>query len=349
VKVLVTRTDRLGDLVLSVPVFEYLKSAQPDLEIHALVAPAAVPLVENNPYLTGIWTWNENESADSFKTLTDGLRGENFDAAIMLQYRKELAQLLLRAKIGLRYGPWSRFSSWFLLNRGSRQARSHSKLHEMDQNLRLAGKFLGDSSPKVDFPQPTLYLTPGQRDLGQEFRAEYQVQEDKIVFLHPGSGGSALDWNPNRFAGVANSLAGMEGFRVFITGTSVDEAMVEKVSLSLDQQVTVLLNRYNLRDFLGILSAGDYFIGPSTGPLHLAAALGLGTVGLYPPVPTMSPGRWGPRGPWTKTVMPRVDCPASRLCSGERCPHFNCMNEVFERDVLGAVMEIHRQKSEEES
>ncbi len=335
--------------MLSVPVFEYLKNARPDLEIHALVAPIAVPLVENNPHLTGIWTWTENSSADSLKTLTSRLRSEQFDVAIMLQYRLELAKLLRRAKIGRRYGPWSRFSSWFLLNRGFWQGRSHSKRHEMDQNLRLAGKFLGKPCFEIDFPKPALYLTPGQYDLGQEFLAEFQVGEEKVVFLHPGSGGSALDWDPVRFAGVANSLAGIEGFRVFITGTSTDEAVVGQVSVGLDQQVTVLSERYNLRDFLGILSAGDYFIGPSTGPLHLAAAIGLGTVGIYPPVPTMSPGRWGPRGPWTKTIVPAVDCPASRLCSGERCPHFSCMDGVFERDVLGAVMEIHRQKTEEES
>jgi len=125
--------------------------------------------------------------------------------------------------------------------------------------------------------------------------------------------------------------------------------MVGQVAASLDQQVTVLLDRYNLRDFLGVLSGGDYFIGPSTGPLHLAAALGLGTVGLYPPVSTMSPKRWGPQGNWTQTVVPKVECPASRLCTGERCTYYNCMNEIFERDVLGAVMEIHRQKTEEES
>ena len=348
-KVLVTRTDRLGDLMLSVPVFEHLKKSRPDLEIHALVAPAAVPLLENNPFVSGVWTWTDNDSPEAVEALKDRLREEHFQAAIMLQYRMELANLLRKAKINRRFGPWSRFSSWFLLNKGSRQARSHSGLHEMYQNLRLADKFLGVSTSIVDFPKPALFLTDGQYDLGQEFRSEFQVGGDNIVFLHPGSGGSALDWDPGRFAGVANSLAASDGFRVFITGTSADEVMVSRVASTLEKQVTVLLGRYNLRDFLGVLSGGDYFIGPSTGPLHLAAALGLGTVGLYPPVSTMSPDRWGPQGPWTQTVVPNVECPASRLCAGERCSHYNCMNEVFERDVLGAVMEIHRQKSEEKS
>jgi heptosyltransferase III len=346
VKILITRTDKLGDLVLSIPVFEYLRGAIPELEIHALVAPISVPLLENNPHLAGIWTWDEADSQDTLLRLENRLRGEGFDAAIMLQYRRELAQLLRRAGIGRRHGPWSRLSSWFLLNKGTWQGRSHSNLHEMEQNLHLARHFLGRRAQGVDFPQPTLYLTEGQRDVGSEFRSDFVVGSDKVVFVHPGSGGSALDWAPSRFAVVANTLASMDGFRVFITGAAGDASRVTQVSAGLDQDVAVLLDRYNLRDFLGVLSAGDYFVGPSTGPLHLAAALGLGTVGLYPPVPTMSPGRWGPRGVFTQTVVPAVDCPARRLCSMERCPHYNCMDGVYERDVLGAVMEVHRLKTE---
>lgn len=345
-KILVTRTDKLGDLVLSIPVFEYLQAAYSDLEIHALVAPVAIPLLENNPHLNGLWTWTDTDTEEEQSSLENRLRSEGFDAVIMLQYRRELAMLLNSAGIGRRYGPWSRLSSWFLLNRGIWQGRSQSSLHEMEQNLNLAKHFLGSRSRGKEFPEPALHLTEGQHDLGREFRSEYLVGDDKVVFLHPGSGGSALDWAPSRFAAVANTLARMEGFRVFITGSSADAPRVKEVAEGLDQEVSVLLDCYNLRDFLGVLWAGDYFVGPSTGPLHMAAALGLGTVGLYPPVPTMSPRRWGPQGKFTATVVPQVECPQRRLCSRERCRHYNCMNEVYERDVLGAVMDIHRKKTE---
>ncbi len=345
-KILVTRTDKLGDLVLSIPVFEYLQKASPELEIHALVAPSAVPLVENNPFLKGIWTWTDQDSEDELAVLKQRLRQEGFEAVIMLQYRRELAQLLRGAGIRRRYGPWSRLSSWYLLNRGTWQRRSHSALHEMDQNLRLGKHFLGKKARGINFPQPTLYLTEGQFESGREFRSEFLTDTDKVVFMHPGSGGSALDWSPQKFSAVANTLASMEGFRVFITGSSADAARVTAVAAGVDQEVAVLLDRYSLRDFLGVLSAGDYFVGPSTGPLHLAAALGLGTVGLFPPVQTMSPARWRPRGEFTKTVVPPVDCPAKRFCTMEQCRHFNCMDGIYERDVLGAVMEVHRMKTE---
>ena len=91
-KVLVTRTDRLGDLVLSLPVFAALKNACPDWEIHAMVAPGAVPLVENDPHLSRVWTWREDLSTAAEQELGDALRTVGFDAAVMLQYRRQLAK-----------------------------------------------------------------------------------------------------------------------------------------------------------------------------------------------------------------------------------------------------------------
>lgn len=344
-KVLVTRTDRLGDLMLSLPVFEYLNRALPDWEVQALVAPTAVPLLENNPFVQGIWTWTDQDSDAAQAELMDRLKQEHFSAVIMLQYRRELARLLKGAGIKRRHGPWSRFSSWFLLNRGSWQGRAHSARHEMEQNLRLARHFLQGAAKEIPFPAPRLFLTEGQLEIGREFRREFGIEADKVVFLHPGSGGSALDWDSGRFAAVANALHRMAGFQVFLTGSRADREKIEPVRAALDFQVGDLVDRYPLREFLGVLAAGDYFVGPSTGPLHMAAALGLGTVGLFPPVATMSAGRWGQQGKYCRTITPAVRCPESRYCRGNSCPLFNCMDGIFERDVLGAVLELHGEKT----
>ena len=106
--------------------------------------------------------------------------------------------------------------------------------------------------------------------------------------------------------------------------------------------MAVLAGRYDLPEFLGVLSGGDVMVAPSTGPLHLAAALGLAAVGLYPPVVTMSPERWGPRGPWVRAVTPPVSCPARRVCTGARCEYFNCMNLIGTEEVLAEANDLAR-------
>jgi ADP-heptose:LPS heptosyltransferase len=350
-KVLVARTDRLGDLVLSLPVFEDIKSRQPDWQVHAMVAPLAVPLVENDPHIDAVWTWTGVESEAETADLAARLRREGFDAAVILQYRQELARLFKQAGIPKRYGPLSKGSSWFLLNRGSWQSRSRGHRHEMEHNLNLARRLTDGwwsrfAVGSEDFPEPRLYLTPGQLEIGQAFRREEAGGAEIVAFVHPGSGGSALDWEPVRFAGVANLLNREPGWRVFITGSAADATAVAAVAEHLDEGVEVLLDRFSLREFIGVLAAGDLFVGPSTGPLHIAAAVGCATVGLYPPVVTMSPDRWGPRGKSSRAVVPQVDCPARRVCLENKCILYNCMTRIFDRDVVDASLEVVRIQKE---
>jgi ADP-heptose:LPS heptosyltransferase len=345
VKVLITRTDRLGDLVLSLPVFGWLKAARPDWEVHAMVGPAAVPLVEHHPGLDGVWTWTGNESEPESSELENRLRSEGFDAVVLLQYRRELAQLVRRAGIARRFGPRSKISSWFLLNRGLRQGRSRGLRHEADFNLELVRSLVPDSGTTEDTlfeDHPGLYLSGDQFRTGVAFREQEAPEARQVAFVHPGSGGSALDWEPARFAEVANGLARKDGWRVFITGSPADQVVIDLVRPFLASEVAVLAGRYDLPDFLGVLSGGDLMVGPSTGPLHLAAALGLAAVGLYPPVVTMSPERWGPRGPWVRALTPPVVCPARRVCTEKRCPHYNCMNRIGTEEVLATVNDLAR-------
>ncbi|MEN8006892.1 MAG: glycosyltransferase family 9 protein [Candidatus Krumholzibacteriota bacterium] len=352
-KVLIVRTDRLGDMVLSLPVFEDIKTARPDWEVQAMVAPGSVPLVENDPHIDSVWTWTGDETEQELADLEDRLRREAFDAVVILQYRLELARLMKRVGISKRFGPLSKGSSWFLLNRGSWQSRSRGRRHEMEHNLALARRLTGGwlnqfRSENRDFPEPRLHLTEGQKEIGQEFRRTEAQGAEKVVFVHPGSGGSALDWEPARFSAVANVLARRPGWRVFVTGSASDSATVAAVATYLNQGVDVLLDRFSLREFLGILSAGDLFIGPSTGPLHIAAAVGCATVGLFPPVVTMSPDRWGPRGRLSRALVPDVACPARRICLEEKCLLYNCMTRIFDDQVLETALEVvHRKETED--
>jgi len=348
-KVLVARTDRLGDLVLSLPVFEDIKMRRPDWQVHAMVAPGSVPLVENDPHIDAVWTWTGAETDKELEELAGLLRRERFDAGVILQYRTGLARLMKRAGIPKRYGPLSKGSSWFLLNRGSWQSRSRGHKHEMEHNLLLARRLTGGARSwfgkgNPDFPEPRLHLTRGQKEIGRAFRSEEAPEADILVFVHPGSGGSALDWEPSRFAGVANTLARQPGWRVFITGSAEDNATVAAVVAHLDKGIGILLDRYPLREFLGVLAAGDLFVGPSTGPLHMAAAVGCATVGLFPPVVTMSPERWGPRGFLSRALVPQVACPARRICLEEKCTLYNCMTRIFDEEVVEASLEVVQRK-----
>jgi ADP-heptose:LPS heptosyltransferase len=333
VKVLVARIDKLGDVVLSLPVFADLKACRPEWQVHALVAAESVPLVENDPHVEVIWTFSEDELSQ----LEARLAKEAYDAAILLFYHRPLASLLRRLRIPRRVGPLSKPSSWFLLNRGAWQRRSRAVHHERDYNVKLARKLAGAGG---EYPDPRLYPTPGQLEIGARFRHEEAPGAETVVFVHPGSSRSALNWEPARYAEVANNLAQEAGWRVFITGGPADRAAIKAIDGSLDPEVRVLAERYSLRDFIGVLTGGDLLIGPSTGPLHMAAALGLAVVGIYSPVLCQSIARWGPLGRRARALAPAVPCPARLLCFAERCRHYNCMDQVSVAGVVAVAREL---------
>jgi ADP-heptose:LPS heptosyltransferase len=340
-KVLVARCDRLGDLVLALPALAWLRQAQPDWEIHALVAPENVPVVEHDPAIDAYYTWNLALDAERLAQI----RAERYDAAVLLQYQTPVARLLRNAGVKRRYGPWVRPRSWLLLNRGSWQRRSRVPGHERDFNVDLMRKLAGRDARDVAVALPRVRLGRAQEDLGREFRASEAAGARTVVFVHPGSGGSALDWSPQRFAEVANALSRRAGWRVFITGSHHDRAVIDAMAPALEPQVQVVSERFPLRDFLGVLSAGDLMVAPSTGPLHVAAALDLAVVGVYPPAPTMSPQRWGALGRWAESLVPPVECPARRYCLQEHCLLYNCLDCLApSRLVEAAVALVERRR-----
>ncbi len=344
-KVLISRTDRLGDLVLALPVLDLLRAERPDWQLQMLVAPGLEAVVAGNPALAKVHTWSDRWAAKRNRQLISNLNAEGFGAVLLLQYRRELALLLRRAQVGRIFGPRSKPTSWLLLQGGKRQGRSGSGRHEMDLNLELACAFAGLSArvcqgARVSGQGPKIALTPEQQAWATHWQKSEVSGEERVIFIHPGSGGSALDWGPDRYAEVANRLAELSAVRVFVTGSAADAAMIREVSAKLGAKVRVLLERFTLNQFIGVLAQGDVLVAPSTGPLHLAAAVGTPTVGLFPPAPVMSVARWGQRGPSAVRLVPGLACPEKRRCALEKCEHYNCLTGITTEEVIQNVTKI---------
>jgi ADP-heptose:LPS heptosyltransferase len=329
VKVLITRTDKLGDVVLSLPAIAWLKAHRTDWEIHALVASRAVPLVEHDPALARVWTWPDDAPR---------LAAARFDAAVLLVYDRAVAAHLRRIGVRRRVGPLSRWTSWLLLSCGVWQRRSRGGRHERDYNVGLVAA-LAREEAGGEFAAPRLALSGAQRKAGRRFRATAAPGAAVVAFVHAGSGGSALGWPPERFGAVAARLAARDGWRLFLTGGESDGEAVAAAAAAAGPAVTSLAGRYDLRELLGVLSGGDLMVAPSTGPLHLAAALGLAAVGVMSPVPVQSAERWGPLGPRARSVAPDVLCPARLACLGPRCRLWNCLETVGVDTVVAAAID----------
>jgi ADP-heptose:LPS heptosyltransferase len=137
------------------------------------------------------------------------------------------------------------------------------------------------------------------------------------LVLHPKSRGSAREWGLENFSELIRLLP-QDRFKVFISGTAAEGALME--SLFRDHPfITDLTGRLSLGELVAFLARVDGLVAASTGPLHLAAALGIHALGIYPPIRPMHPGRWSPVGRRAKFFVKNIDCAACRKTSDCTC------------------------------
>ncbi len=283
--ILIVRTDRLGDVLLTTPVSTALRAMFPRARISWLVRPYTAPLLEHNPDIDHILV----DRGDSPGRLADRIRDERFDAAIVAYPRWRIVWALWRARVPVRIGPANK-AYCILLNRRIRQRRSKGAKHEADYNLELL-KPLGASFKRY----PTRYVaTDAEREAARRLLETKGISGAKpVAILHPGSGGSSARWPLGHFTELGDRLQAA-GCDLLVTGGPGEDhegAMAGKMRRT---PAFVAPGSVNLRELAAILSRADLVVTNSTGPLHLAVALGVPTVSIYSPVPTRHPARWGP-------------------------------------------------------
>jgi ADP-heptose:LPS heptosyltransferase len=288
-RVLVLRNDRIGDLVLALPLVQALKAAGAFVGVLAAAYTADLLRADGNVDLLVV----DGPSA------ADALRAGAFDTALVLWANWRNAWLARRCGIAERLGPSMRpFSRLFTRRLALRRGRGW--LHESELNFEF-GRALGLEGL---IPEPRLRLGI---QAGREARAWLKKKgpagRGPLVLLHPGSGGSAQPWPAGRFAALGVELRRRHQARLLVTGGPGDGAAVEACAAQLGPSA-VRCEGLGLAPFAGLLGEADLFVAGSTGPLHMAAAQGTPVLGLYPPLRAMSPLRWGPRGSRRAVLSP---------------------------------------------
>lgn len=338
--ILVSRTDKIGDLLLSLPVFQTLRAAFPETRLTAFVSDYAKEIVQGHPAVDTVELFNPSEGL--FK-LAERFRRLKPDIFIILYPRPKLVLAAWLAKIPVRIGSAYRWYSLFL-NRRVKVHRSRCDRHEVEYNLDLV-KPLGVSkfAQKIQFP-----VKNEDRDFAKDLLKERGIPNGThYVVIHPGHRGSALNWKPERYAQVAGHFCQLPGLRVVITAGAEETCLVSEVTrflppLGADQKPVLLIGECTLKQLATVYEGADCFLSGSTGTMHLAAAVGTPTVALFCPIPTTTPVRWGPWGNKSHLFMPQnLKCSD---CKVGYCKKHDPMDAITVNEVW-KVMEDYIQKA----
>jgi ADP-heptose:LPS heptosyltransferase len=349
VNILVVRSDRLGDVILSTPVFEVIKRNYKKSQVVALVRENVLPILQGLSSVDQFLVFDpegRHSGVRGFFLLCREIRKFKFKIAILLQSHWKIAAAVFFSGVRYRVGPLSKLYSYLFYNRGLRQRRSQVEMHESDYNLQLLRKIgirVGARTVPTQIIVHETMLRTAQDWLKKSGWDSYQ----KLIVVHPGMGGSALNWPESHYIELIQALI-ETGHQILITGGSTEVQLLERVRKDLGALAEKIIfyqaEPKSSVDFLaGLFNYAQLVVAPSTGPLHLAVALNKPVLTFYPPIRVQSALRWGPYLPdeaRASVLVPEVYCGQDFNCLGSLCNYFPCMKSLT---VKQALEEIHRQ------
>jgi ADP-heptose:LPS heptosyltransferase len=231
---------------------------------------------------------------DEVEAVTEGLRTIHADVIIHALPHKTVVKAAFKARIPMRIGTGKRWHTWGRLTHPHWFSRKNSDLHEAQLNLKLLSSLKLSSTATLE--QLTEWAAFGNIPPCPTWAQEKLAEGKRHLICHPKSRGSALDYDLDDWKSLIEQLD-PDQWQVFITGTPEEGKLIHDFYGSdWPAGAEDLTGKFSLNEYIGFIGACDALVACSTGPLHLAAALGIHAVGLYPSERPMHPGRWAPLG-----------------------------------------------------
>ena len=289
-RIIINRTDNIGDVILTLPMAKAIKDHFPETEVLFLGKPYTLPLINHNIYIDKYLNWEEVRKDPQI------LRDTGADLIIHVFNNREVAELAKKVGIRYRLGTSHRIYNIWTCNRFVHFGRSKSDLHEAQLNL----KMLTPLGIRKDYTREEVGRMYGWKD-GKPDRSRFAgwLVPDKFnLIMHMKSFGNAKEWKSEYFFQLAQELDA-DLFNIILTGTDKEGEMIRnEVPDIFNLKHTIdATGKFDIAEFFDFVQCVDGLLACSTGPLHIAAATGVRALGLYPSARPKHAGRWGPLGP----------------------------------------------------
>jgi len=333
--ILIVRTDRLGDVVLTLPLAEIIKEKYPEAKVTYLLNEYTIGLAFNHPYIDETLVFTDRNGNGNFKRQLRLIKNKFFDCVIIVHPTFRLAILTFLAGIKCRVGTGFRWYS-FLFNRKLFEHRKTAKKHELEYNVSLL-KTIGIekkiSTATINFSLQVDSKSK-QKVIGYLEKKGFNDNLPSII-IHPGSGSSAADLPIPKFKELLTHLVRELKVNFILTGSKSEMEICKQLEITGNTINTA--GKFNLKELIALISLTDLIIANSTGPLHIAAALGKHVIAFYPKAKECSQERWGPYTDKAFVFLPDTDCVN---CSCKECRMKNCMSTIKILPVVEAAKEI---------
>lgn len=328
-RILISRTDSIGDVMLTLPLCAWIKSQFPTATILFLGRGYTKAVVDCYDLVDEFIDWKDFDNQPNVERL-DSFRALKADAIMHVFPNKDIAALAKKVKIPVRVGTSHRPYHLLTCTHRVRFTRKRSNLHESQLNHELLRPFgLIEIPTLAQISEATTHFQAPELAL-PDFVTKALQNTGKHIILHPKSQGSAREWPMEKYYELTNELV-IRGFSVFYTGTET-EGDSFRSDLPVHPNVIDTTGKLSLEELICFISKVDYLVACSTGPLHIAGFLGINTIGFFVPKRPIHPGRWKALGENVHILVNDLECQKCRK-KGD-C---NCIADISVERVLALV------------
>ncbi len=334
-KILIIRTDRIGDVVLSTPIIKAARKKFPNAYLAMMVRPYAKDIILGNPYLDKIILYDKYKTHKSiFATLKFALnlKREHFTTALILHPTNRVNWITFLARIPERIG-WNK-KCGFLLTKKLPYIKHKGEKHESEYTMDLA-KVIGIDGDRKDLFMP---IREDARKSVTDFLTSCDVSnEDILIGIHPGASCPSKRWPIERFGQIADRIMKEFKCKVIILYGPGENNLAEAIKGAMKTSPIIAKNNFSVAELAVALKRCTLLVTNDNGPMHIATSVGTPVVAIFGRLQAgLSPTRWGSLGEKDVYLHKDVGC---KECLAHNCRlNFRCLEAI-------SVDEVHEKAS----
>jgi heptosyltransferase-2 len=279
-RILIVRTDRVGDTVMITPIARELKKTFPDCFVATLTQPSTSAVLMNNPNIDKILT--DNLEKETFWDVTLEIRNLKFTHGLLVFPTERAAYQMFFGRVKKRIMTGTRLYGIITFFHSVSRNNYTPLKHEADYCMDLARKI----GVETDNIQPEIFVTGNEQRQSLELLKSKGVMDDDFkIFLHTGSKLSAPNWSEEKYYLLIKGMLEKfknDKFKLLLTAYEMTPEFLAKINAFNDNRIiNISKDLKSLRELISAISLADLMVCSSTGPVHLADALNVSCVGLH--------------------------------------------------------------------
>ena len=319
-KILLISLSCIGDVILTTPVMKALKDNFPGAKLTVVVGPTAAPLLKCHDWVDSIIVY-ENKGRHAglggAARLVGELRCSKYDLVVDL--RNSAITYFLRAR-------------YRVAAHGAHiKNQKLQKRHAIDRHLDVL-----ESAHIHPTTRDMLITIPpdAEKKVAAVLKARGMEAGGNLIAIYPGAGSPHKLYPVEKFQAVLGMLKEKDDNRYAVIGSEADRPICEALAREAGGRAVSLAGELDILETGALLQKCRLLISNDSGPMHLAAAIGIPVVAIFGPT---NADRYGPRGDNHRIVWRREPC---NPCKSPECGHESCINEIPPETVAEAARRL---------